>query len=147
MLQINALRRFVGFDRNNAVPLFDYSLGDAVRKLREAKGYTLRGLAAVSGVAYTAIGRIENGAMNFDHGTLDRIATALKTDVPTLLAHADPIFVTAEQRELLTLFDGLDPRRRQILLTVAQREHEALRRADHAPDAVADQDQPKKATG
>jgi transcriptional regulator with XRE-family HTH domain len=147
MLQISALRNFVGFDRTIAVALFTYSLGDAVRKLREKKGYTLRELASVASVAYTAIGRIENGAMNFDHATIERIAKSLDTDVPTLLAHADPLFVTPEQRELLTLFDGLDPRRKQILVTVARREHEALRRADHAPDAATDQDQPKKATG
>ena len=53
------------------------SIGRQLREAREAKGWTLRYLAKLTGIAFNHIGRIEQGKYNVTIDTLAVIADAL----------------------------------------------------------------------
>jgi transcriptional regulator with XRE-family HTH domain len=124
-----------------------FTLGDVVRKLREQQHLTLRQLAAKADVNFTAIGRLENEPHRSEQRTIERVAAALGTTTLELFAAANVVRLNSEQQELLDVFATLDARRRQILLTVARREHEAWSRADRERDRVVKPDRPGKASG
>lgn len=124
-----------------------FTLGDVVRKLRDLKGWKIRDAAKEAGVAVGAWGLLENDSDKSEMRTISRAAKALGTDVPTLMSHADPLFVSAEQRDLLTVFSELASARQQFVLTAARREREAQRRGESALDAAASPNQEQKATG
>ena len=66
------------------------ALGGFVRKLREAAGLTVRGLARASGVDATGISRLERGEYESpEPRTLARLAAALGVDVGDLYRMAD----------------------------------------------------------
>ena len=54
-------------------------------KLRQQKGYSIRQLAAASGLEYSQIQRIEKGKVNFAFTTLAALAQGLDMDLHTLL--------------------------------------------------------------
>ena len=124
-----------------------FTLGDVVRKLRDEKAWSIRDAAKAAGVAVGAWGLLENDSDKSEMRTISRAAKALGTDVPTLMSHADPVFVSAEQRELLTVFSELAPARQQFVLTAARREHEAQTHGESARDAAVSRDQETKAAG
>src|ERR1700729_3299606 len=77
------------------------AMGARVRALRRARGLTLEGLAAASGVSRSMISEIERGGRAPTVLVLDRIATALGSSIarltqdesryePVLLARDDP---------------------------------------------------------
>ncbi len=53
--------------------------------LRKEKGYSIRQLAAASGLEYSQIQRIEKGKVNFAFTTLVALAQGLDTDLKNLL--------------------------------------------------------------
>jgi len=55
-------------------------------KLRNDKGFSIRQLAAISGLEYSQIQRIEKGKVNFAFTTLVTLAQALEMDLEELLA-------------------------------------------------------------
>lgn len=123
-----------------------FSLGDVVRKLREQRQLTLRELAARAQVNYTALGRLENEPDKSERRTIDRVAAALGTTTAELLA-ARVVTVSSDEQELLTAFQSLDARRRQVLLEVARREHAAWSRTDREQGHIAAPDPQAKANG
>lgn len=54
-------------------------------RLRKEKGYSIRQLAAASGLEYSQIQRIEKGRVNFAFTTLVALAQGLDIDLTTLL--------------------------------------------------------------
>lgn len=66
-----------------------HRLGKAVRRLREAAGYSQEGFAAATGIHRTTMGRIERGAFNVTLGTLERLAKPLGISVSALIAEAE----------------------------------------------------------
>jgi transcriptional regulator with XRE-family HTH domain len=64
-------------------------LGKAVRRLREAAGFSQEGFADAVGVHRTTMGRIERGAFNVTLATLERIAKGLRIPASALLAEAE----------------------------------------------------------
>lgn len=56
-------------------------VGSSIREIREAKGYSLRGLAERSGLSLNAINRIERGVSSPTVSSLQRLATALSVPI------------------------------------------------------------------
>ncbi|MCI0409673.1 MAG: helix-turn-helix domain-containing protein, partial [Acidobacteria bacterium] len=55
-----------------------------VRRIREARGYSLRGLADKVGMSYVALYRLESGETDPRLGTLRKLAKALNVTVADL---------------------------------------------------------------
>ena len=67
------------------------TLGKMIRKLRKAKGLSLRKLAEVVDVSFVNIAHIENGRVKTSKKVLKQIAEALDYDRDELFALADTI--------------------------------------------------------
>jgi transcriptional regulator with XRE-family HTH domain len=59
-------------------------------EIREAKGYSLRHLAAKVGMSYVALFRLERGETDPRLGTLRKLAKALKVTVAELIGEGKP---------------------------------------------------------
>ena len=66
-------------------------LGKLIRKLRKAKGLSLRQLAAKISVSFVNIAHIENGRVVTSEKVIKELAKALDYDEDKLLATADSI--------------------------------------------------------
>lgn len=82
-----------------------------VAEWREHRGLSQRALSRLAGVSHNTIRRIEMSESNWNEDTLGRIAQALNTDIPSLLARHP------EQTEgIWTVWTGLtDAERRQLV--------------------------------
>ena len=65
------------------------SLGQEVRRLREAKGWKQVKLAVEADIAVSGISQIENGKRNPNSETLVKIARALEVDIADLFPKAE----------------------------------------------------------
>jgi transcriptional regulator with XRE-family HTH domain len=65
-------------------------LGDAVRTLRHARGWTQEMLGERAGLSYKFIGEIERGQGNPSVDTLERLSVALGVDVTELFGEPWP---------------------------------------------------------
>lgn len=81
------------------------SLGRKVRALRAGRGMTRKMLAKDSGVSERYLAQLELGKGNISIGLLQRVATALRTDIGHLLQTGHEI--TAEQVLINELVQGL----------------------------------------
>lgn len=78
--------------KNSAIPMTDdykketlQQLGELLRQIREAKGLTLSGLQARSGINEGEISRIENGKRNLAFTTLVKLSRGLDMTLSELL--------------------------------------------------------------
>lgn len=122
-----------------------FHVGDVVRKLREARGWTLQALSAASGVNKMTISEIENGR-NYKRDTLAKLASALGLPAARLEsklrewaeAEVGPVTLTDAQRELLAVWAGLEADGREARLAEMRREASLVARAHHIEaDALA----------
>jgi len=60
--------------------------GNALRRLRTERGWSQERLAEAAGITLNYVGNLERGEQGPSLNTLVRLARALDTDVPTLLA-------------------------------------------------------------
>lgn len=60
--------------------------GANVRRLRQARGMTIEGLAEAAGLHFTALSRIERGESDPRLDTIASLRDALEADAPELLA-------------------------------------------------------------
>lgn len=78
--------------------------GERLQKLRKAKGYTLRELAAKVGVGFTYLSKAENGKLAFadypGEALIVKLAKALDADADELLILAKKIPPTIRKRVL-----------------------------------------------
>jgi len=63
------------------------SLGLRIRFLRKAKGLTLARVASATGLSTGFLSQVENGQTNISLSALYRVARALDTTAPELLAY------------------------------------------------------------
>lgn len=63
---------------------------ESVRRLRAGLGWSQRRLAAESGISQGMVCALESGRRNFTLPALERVAAALGTSAPWLLAPARP---------------------------------------------------------
>ncbi|MDI7865141.1 helix-turn-helix domain-containing protein [Rhizobiaceae bacterium n13] len=73
-------------DSSNASTVPQIEIGAAVRRSREAAGYSIDELSETCGLTGNEISRIEIGA-DADPAKLRRIAAALRVEPSTFLAH------------------------------------------------------------
>lgn len=60
--------------------------GNALRRLRTERGWSQERLAEAAGITLNYVGNLERGEQGPSLNVLVRLARALETDVPTLLA-------------------------------------------------------------
>ena len=65
------------------------AFGEAVRRLRSHAGISQELLAEKAGLHRTYVGSVERGERNLSLVNIHRLAAALGTDAPTLLAAAE----------------------------------------------------------
>lgn len=118
-----------------------------VRKVREQRQLTLRALAALAGVNYSAAGRLENDPDKSERRTIERVAAALGTTPLELMTASRIMTVSAEEQELVSAYRALDQRRQEILLEVARREFAAWSRLDREQGREEAASRPEKANG
>jgi transcriptional regulator with XRE-family HTH domain len=82
-------------------------LGARIRELRRGLGLTQEGLAELASVSSETIGRLEQGVGSPNLYTVDKVALALRTTTPALIA--DRIC-----EEVSALVDGLPPHEQEI---------------------------------
>lgn len=129
------------------LPTITFGLGDVVRKVREQRQLTLRALAALAGVNYSAAGRLENDPDKSERRTIERVAAALGTTPLELMTASRIMTVSAEEQELVSAYRALDQRRQEILLEVARREFAAWSRLDREQGREEAASRPEKANG
>lgn len=89
-------------------------LGRKVRALRAGRGMTRKMLAADSGVSERYLAQLELGKGNISIGLLQRVATALRTDITDLLQTGNEI--SAEQVLINELIQRLDSEEQHLAL-------------------------------
>jgi transcriptional regulator with XRE-family HTH domain len=68
-----------------SLPAAQAEFGKRVRRLREARGWTLESLAEKSGMHWTYVGSVERGARNISLVNIIRLADALEVDPSKLV--------------------------------------------------------------
>ena len=80
------------------------TFGEKLRKMRHAKGLTLRGLASQVDVGFTYLSRVETGTMTYgdypSEALIHRLADALEADEDELLLLAEKIPQPVRKRVL-----------------------------------------------
>lgn len=61
-------------------------LGNRLRELRNAKGFSQEGFADHAGIDRAGYGRVERGEVDLRLSTVERLAKALKMTIPDLLS-------------------------------------------------------------
>ncbi len=89
-------------------------VGEKVRNLRARRGMTRKILAANSAVSERYLAQLELGQGNISIALLDRVATALRTELPELLRVADA--QTAEELLVTDLLRELSPDDQKVAL-------------------------------
>lgn len=77
-----------------AVPAAPLNLGNRVRELRKARGWTLEKAATQAGLARSTLSKIENGQMSPTYDALKKLALGLAISVPQLFTPALPAQVS-----------------------------------------------------
>ena len=78
----------------DARSLTHINLGDRVRTLRKAQGWTLEQAARQAGLARSTLSKIENGQMSPTYDGLKKLATGLRIPIPQLFTPPEKAEVT-----------------------------------------------------
>jgi len=113
-----------------------FHVGDVIRKLRGQRGWTIRDLVTHSGVDKMTISGIEHGD-NYRRDTVDRIAQAFGLTAARLEARlrewaettAGPAALSDELRELVEVWNALEPEGRALHLSHMRREAQLVAQA------------------
>lgn len=84
-------------------------VGNNLRRLRHARGFSLERLADLSGVSRAMLGQIETGKSAPTINLLGRIADALGVTIPSLIANperTDTVIIRREERPTVTSSQG-----------------------------------------
>lgn len=105
------------------------ALGDRIRELRTAKGYSLRKLAPLVGVGFSYLSKVENNRLDFDgspsESLIHRLADVLEADEEELLLLARHIPDAIAKR----VFDH--PELFRVLARCSDRQLRAIERQAH----------------
>lgn len=103
-------------------PLRPVSVGDVIRSIRTSRRMSQAQLATTAGVSTNLISRVERGATNYRRATLEAIATALQTDVATLMGGGlEAVRIDDEPtRQLLALWRHLPAKYRQSAIDAVE---------------------------
>ena len=81
-------------ESGEATPVEPLNLGDRVRELRKARGWTLEQAAGQAGLARSTLSKIENGQMSPTYEALKKLAEGLAISVPQLFTPPSKALVT-----------------------------------------------------
>lgn len=81
-------------ESGDEVPPEPLDLGQRVRELRKAKGWTLDQAATQAGLARSTLSKIENGQMSPTYEAVKKLAEGLKISVPQLFTAASKVQVS-----------------------------------------------------
>lgn len=99
-------------------------IGERIRAIRQAKGFTQQKLADLSGLDYRYIGALERGERNFSVDTLEKVLTALTISFRelTLIDNKEGTNQTQQVAidQFIALTEGLTDEQMMILLRVSQ---------------------------
>lgn len=99
-------------------------IGERIRAIRQAKGFTQQKLADLSGLDYRYIGALERGERNFSVDTLEKVLTALTISFRelTLIDNKEGTNQTQQITvdQFIALTEGLTDEQMMILLRVSQ---------------------------
>lgn len=70
-------------------------VGDNVRSLRKARGFSQEQLGEFAGLSYKFLGEVERGAVNPSLESLEKIAAALQVETFCLFLHRDLVVMSA----------------------------------------------------
>ncbi len=104
-------------------------LGERVREIREAKGWTQREIADRVGIDDYYISRLENGHINPTLATLQKLARALEVEVRDLFPSArsefkvPPLRLDRDLKKVVALWHGLNQEHRQLMLRFIEQTH------------------------
>lgn len=108
-------------------------LGDRIRKLRTAKGYSLRKLAPLVGVGFSYLSKVENGRLDFggapSESLIHRLADVLDADEEELLllAHHVPQAIAQQIFDHPNLFRVLARCNDQQLKMIERQAHDCAK--------------------
>lgn len=84
------------------------SVGNRIRELRKAKGWTQEQLAEAAGLHYSYIGGVERGDRNISLETLEKIITGLNVPAVEIFKFEEDTEYRRSIDEHLTLITALD---------------------------------------
>ena len=85
------------------------TVGDRIKQLRTAKGYTQSDLAKLVGLTYIQVGRYEKGKSNPSADVLQKLAVALDTTTDILMSgNTDEAKAQLSDKELLRQFKEVE---------------------------------------
>lgn len=148
-----ALRGLSRRDTTSRVMSGFWHVGDVVRKLRDLRKWKQADLAKAAGINKSTVIALEAGRDNPERRTILRVCKALEITEADLYAYAEPVSMSATDRENWALWKRIEPEtdKAEILLGLAKRydeqrrEREIARRAEAvaAREASSDQAPPK----
>ncbi|MCV9950271.1 helix-turn-helix domain-containing protein [Paenibacillus sp. BT-177] len=96
------------------------SVGNRIRELRKAKGWTQEQLAEAAGLHYSYIGGVERGDRNISLETLEKIISALKVPAFELFQFDEPTDRKQIINELMLLINSRETTELEILTTITR---------------------------
>ena len=86
-------------------------VGEVIRRLRRQRGFSLRDLAARSGLSQSFLGAVERGQSDISVGRLSQVAAVLGHDVASLLGYslrrATPVVIRPEDHTRISRGEGV----------------------------------------
>jgi len=112
------------------------TIGERIRELREAKGWTQDDLAEAAGIHRVTIAKYEAGKVEPKSTSLSRLAAALEVDAGFLLGEVDEM--TDKDKELWELREKVrrDPERHYLFSIASDASIDDVRRAVAIIDAL-----------
>lgn len=152
-----ALRAQTRLDTTSGVPDSLFTIGDVVRKLRDRRGWTQVQLAERAAVNKETIKNLEADPDSAQRRTIIRVCKALEITEADLYAYAEPVAMSARDREHWALWKRVEvePDKAAILLGLAAdydeqrkaRESQPRSEAAAAPSDPTDQSRTKARRG
>ncbi|MEK5262440.1 helix-turn-helix transcriptional regulator [Paenibacillus sp. FSL L8-0663] len=96
------------------------SVGNRIRELRKAKGWTQEQLAEAAGLHYSYIGGVERGDRNISLETLEKIILALKVPAFELFQFDETSDRKEIINELMLLINSRETTELEILTTITK---------------------------
>ncbi|URJ60363.1 helix-turn-helix domain-containing protein [Paenibacillus polymyxa] len=96
------------------------SVGNRIRELRKAKGWTQEQLAEAAGLHYSYIGGVERGDRNISLETLEKIISALKVPAFELFQFDEATDRKQIINELMLLINSRETTELEILTTITK---------------------------
>ncbi len=103
-----------------------YQIGQRIRKIRKARGYSQEELAEKIGISTTHMSHIETANTKLSLPVFVTLAEVLEVEADTLLYDHPRENVSSSARELMQLLEHCDSKQAKITLEIARSVKQAL---------------------